>query len=352
MLTAADYGVGIGKTLASKDMKRSSTLAWLAPLAILVACSSPAAPNTPSPSPSFGVSPSFAPPPTPGPPQREEPSLPAPIEETAAAVAGGKLYVMGGFNVAGSSLDSVYVFDGAAWRSGPPLPLPLDHPSAATLDGHVYIAGGHSNGGDSARAFRLDGDHWTEIAAMHFARGGHALVADEGKLYAIGGNTSHANVPAAESYDPTGNAWTVLSSLPAPRNHVSGFVIGGRVCVAGGRYPTTPRVDCLDTAKGSWSRLPDLPQATSGGGATTFLGGGIVMMGGQDAAETAIVNQLTYLTQSSWSPATPMLVPRHGFELAVFNGRAWACGGGTLPGLHPVAVCTSVIDPGSVVRGR
>jgi hypothetical protein len=37
-----------------------------------------------------------------------------------------------------------------------------------------------------------------------------------------------------------------------------------------------------------------------------------------------------------------MLVPRHGFELALFDGRAWACGGATLPGLHPVATCTSL----------
>jgi hypothetical protein len=38
-----------------------------------------------------------------------------------------------------------------------------------------------------------------------------------------------------------------------------------------------------------------------------------------------------------------MLVPRHGFQLAVFEGRAWACGGGSLAGLHPVATCTSVL---------
>src|SRR5256886_9011067 len=90
---------------------------------------------------------------------------------------------MGGFNAAGHSLASVYVFDGTAWASGPRLPLGLDHPSAATLDDHVYIAGGHSSGRDSARFFRLDGDRWTELAPLHFARGGHALVAAAGKEY-------------------------------------------------------------------------------------------------------------------------------------------------------------------------
>ena len=291
--------------------------------------------------------------PIPQPAQRQEPSLPVPIEEAGAATAGGNLYVIGGFNVAGASLDSVYVFDGSTWRAGPRLPLPVDHPSAATLDGQVYLAGGHSNGRDSARVFRLDGDHWTELAALHFARGGHALIAAQGKLFAIGGNTSRGNVAQAEAYDPATNAWTVLPSLPDPRNHVMGFVAGGEACVAGGRSPTTARVDCFDIVSGAWVRLPDLPQPSSGGGGVTFPGGDVVVMGGQDASETRIVDQLTRHSPSgAWSSAERMLFPRHGFELAIFAGRAWACGGGSAPGLHPVATCTSIAGPSGAPRGR
>jgi hypothetical protein len=298
-------------------------------------------------------SPSFAPTPSPVPAQRAEPSLPAPVEETAAAAASGKLYVIGGFNAAGASLAGVYVFDGTSWSIGPALPLPLDHPSAATLDGAVYIAGGHSNGRDSRQAFRLDGDHWTEVASLQYARGGHALVALQGRLYAIGGNTSRANVPQVEAYDPAANAWTVVTSLPMPRNHVAGFVLGTAACVAGGRYPTTTRVDCFDVAVGTWSRLADLPVATSGFGAATFLGGAVVALGGQDASETRIVPQFSrYNPDNTWSSGDSMLSPRHGFELALFEGRAWACGGGSAPGLHPVATCTSVGDGGAPVRGK
>src|SRR5207247_72530 len=154
---------------------------------------------SPSPSPSRAA-PSPSPSPSPQPLQRAEPSLPTPVEESASAAAGGKLYVMGGFNAAGQSLTSVYVFDGSTWSTGPRLPLAVDHPSAATLDDHVYIAGGHSNGRDTPRVFRLDGDSWTEVAPMHYARGGHALVSAVGRLYAIGGNTASGNVGATESY--------------------------------------------------------------------------------------------------------------------------------------------------------
>jgi kelch-like protein 24/35 len=268
------------------------------------------------------------------------------VEETAAASDASNLYVMGGFNAAGASLDSVYVFDGSGWRSGTRLPLGVDHPSAASLNGQVYLAGGHSYGRTSARLFRLDGDHWTELAALHFARGGHALVAAQGKLYAIGGNNSRGNVGPAESFDPAANAWTVLSSLPVPRNHVSGFVFGSRACVAGGRSPNTGRVDCFDAVDGSWSRMADLPRATSGGGATSFVGGAVVMMGGEDAGESVMVDMLTYFLEgAAWSTGDTMQSPRHGFQLAVFKGRAWACGGATAPGLHPVSLCTSVANP-------
>lgn len=272
--------------------------------------------------------------------------MPTPVEETAAASSNGSLFVMGGFDAAGASLDSVFEFDGSAWRSGPRLPLAVDHPSAASLNGQVYLAGGHSFGRDSARLFRLDGDHWTEVAAMRFARGGHALVAAQGKLYAIGGNTSRGNVAPAEAYDPATNSWAVLSSLPAPRNHVSGFVLGTKVCVAGGRSPNTARVDCIDAVDGSWSRLPDLPRATSGGGAIAFVGGAVVMMGGEDAGESLMVDMLSFYSVGSvWSTGDAMQSPRHGFQLAVFQGRAWACGGATAPGLHPVSICTSVANP-------
>lgn len=296
---------------------------------------------TPSPSPSPIVP---TPSPSPQPPQRVEAPLPVPLEESAAAAAGGKLYVMGGFDAVGRSLTSVYVFDGSVWGLGPSLPLGLDHASAATLDGRLYLSGGHSGGGDSARVFRLDGTSWTELVQMRHARGGHALIAAAGRLYAIGGNTAAANVAPAEVYDPQSGQWSDLPALPAPRNHVAGFVYGANVCAAGGRSPNVARVDCFNFENMTWVRLPDLPRPTSGSGAATLEDGSVIVMGGQDAQESTIVDQLARLpTTNQWTAAETMLVPRHGFELAVFGGRAWACGGGSLAGLHPVATCTSVL---------
>jgi N-acetylneuraminic acid mutarotase len=284
-----------------------------------------------------------------------ETPLPVALEESAAAALGGRLYVIGGFDAAGNSLRTVWVFDGSAWSAGPSIPLGLDHTSAATLGDHVYLAGGHSFGRDSARFFRLDGSSWTELSPLRHPRGGHTLLAAEKRLYVIGGNAATANVAPIEVYDLFTRRWSDLPSLPAPRNHVAGFVIsprnqvagfavGFKVCAAGGRPPNTARVDCFDIDRSSWARLPDLPLPTSGAGATALDDGRVVILGGQDAQESKLINQFADLPDpTAWRPLEPMVAPRHGFELALFEGRAWACGGGSLPGLHPVSTCTSVL---------
>jgi hypothetical protein len=303
---------------------------------------SPIASTLPSPSPSPSIEANSPSPPASPPKQRLERALPVPLEEAAAAAAGGKLYVIGGFDAAGNSLRTVWVFDGKAWRAGPRLPLGLDHTSAAELGGHVYVAGGHTFGRDSALVFRLDGASWTGIAPLHHARGGHTLLSAAGRLYVLGGNSATGNVAPAEVYNPQTGSWRDLPSLPVPRNHVAGFAVGSDVCAAGGRAPTTARVDCYDPSSSKWARLPNLPIPTSGAGATTLPDGSAVILGGQDAQESRIVTQVAWLTGSkAWRTVGAMLVPRHGFELAIFEGRAWACGGGSSPGLYPVASCTS-----------
>ena len=45
-----------------------------------------------------------------------------------------------------------------------------------------------------------------------------------------------------------------LPDLPHARNHLAGYVDGGRVCVAGGRVPgTSTAIDCYDPTAGTWA---------------------------------------------------------------------------------------------------
>lgn len=275
--------------------------------------------------------------------QQAEPALPVAVQESGGASAGGRLYVVGGYDVTRSSVADVWVFDGRSWRAGPTFPLRVNHPGVAAVGADVYVAGGFTPDGlATSRAFVLRGGagQWSELPSMHRARGALSLVSVGGALLAIGGRSSTTQVAVGERFDPAQGAWTDLPAMPAPRNHLAGYVDGAAACVAGGRTPsTTAAVDCYDPATG-WQSRPPLAVPTSGAGAAT-LSGVPVVAGGEPADETRLVGVVQWFHAGTWSQ-TPMLVPRHGAATAVLAGRVWACGGATAPGFHATADCTSI----------
>jgi hypothetical protein len=293
-----------------------------------------------SPSPAAIASPSPSVLPTPAAvPQQTEAALPVPRQEVASAAAGLALFVIGGFDAGRRDSNAVFVYTGS-WNRGPDFPVPVDHASAANLGGTLYVAGGNSAGRALGSLFRLEEGGWTRLSPMRHPRGALALVAAGGRLFALGGLGPGGEVAAVEAYDPATNGWSDITALPQPRDHGAGFAISGMACLAGGRFPTTARVDCYDPGRDAWSRLPDLPGPTSGAGAAV-LGSEIVVAGGENAAESTLVDRVFRLQGGSWSEE-PMLNPRHGVQLAFFGGRAWACGGATAAGYQAAADCTSI----------
>ena len=75
-------------------------------------------------------------------------AAPSERTEVAAATAGGRVYVAGGYAPDGATVATVEVYDPTedAWVAGPDLPIAVNHAMAATLDGAVHVAGGY--GGD------------------------------------------------------------------------------------------------------------------------------------------------------------------------------------------------------------
>jgi len=255
-------------------------------------------------------------------------------------VASGLLYVIGGFDSAGRTTAGVFVYDRVRWAVGPRLPTALDHPAAAVADGALYVVGGFSSGRASPRVFRLADDHWEEMPPLRHPRGALGLVAVGSKLFALGGNDDHDQVAVPEVLDTHARVWQDTSPMPAPRNHVASFAYRGLACVAGGRSPNVARVDCYDPTSRGWQVMPSLPGVTSGAGATA-LADQVVVAGGENTDQNTIVDQVARFQAGNWRTET-MLHPRHGIQLAVLDGRAWACGGAPKPGLGPVNVCTSI----------
>lgn len=277
--------------------------------------------------------------------QQVEAALPLPRQEVAEGLrhsAPDSLWVIGGFDPQRRSSTTVQFLTNGAWRTGPAYPFPVDHAAAATSDQRLYVAGGYSNGVPRGDLYRSGPGlvTWERLAPMHHPRGALALVALGSVLYAIGGAAGGELAPV-EAYDTIHNVWADVTAFPLPRDHGAGFAWQGLACVAGGRSPNTARVDCYDPVSGGWSRMPDLPAPTSGAGATA-LGAEVIVAGGENAGESTLVDHVfRFMGGSAWSDE-PMLVPRHGVQLAVFGARAWACGGATAAGYRATTDCTSI----------
>jgi N-acetylneuraminic acid mutarotase len=272
-----------------------------------------------------------------------ETPLPVALQEGGAAVVGSVLYEVAGYDVNRLSTSYVFRFDGSAWNAAPSLPIALNHPGVAAIGTDVYVAGGFTPRGASDRAFVLHAGSstWQEVASLRRARGALVLLEVNDQLIAIGGRDGNDEIAVPERYAPTTNTWTDLPDMPDPRNHGAGYVDGVDACIAGGRTPSTSAaIDCLNTQSSTWTRVAQLPAATSGASAG-FFDGRLIVAGGEPSTETHLVALVQEERGGAWT-TQPMLVPRHGTAYALYEGRLWQCGGASAPGFHAVATCTSI----------
>jgi N-acetylneuraminic acid mutarotase len=271
--------------------------------------------------------------------------LPLARGEVAAAVAEGRIYVVGGFTVDGENSPRVDAYSPStdSWRNEADLPLPVDHTMAAGYRGKVYVAGGYGPGRSRLTTlFAFNGDGWTRLAAMpeQRAAGGAAIV--NGKLYVVGGTTS-STIGAAPTvlaktmlvYDIARDRWTTRRG-PTPREHLGVTALGGRIYAVGGRtagFDTNmARVEAFDPRTGRWARLPQVPSKRGGTGAAG-IGRWIVSVGGEAPAGTIRTVYRYDVRRRRWTRLPNLPTPRHGLGVAAVGRKVYVIGGGTSPGL-------------------
>lgn len=71
---------------------------------------------------------------------------------------------------------------------------------------------------------------WEYVAPMNMMRSRAALVANMGKLWAIGGYDGVSNLSAVEVYDPRTNSWTFSTPMCAHEGGVGVGVIPNPYC--------------------------------------------------------------------------------------------------------------------------
>lgn len=278
--------------------------------------------------------------------------LPTKRTEVAAATLNDKIYVVGGFEQPGlgnflnlAITPALDEYDPATdrWTSRAPMPIGLHHVGIGVAGGTLYVIGGYTQSLFSVwqpvatvYAYNPATDTWAERAPMPTPRGALSVTEYNGKLYAIGGYDRKDNTAAVEVYDPERNTWTERAPLPTPRDHLAAATLAGKVYAIGGRLNGDYRknfsvTEVYDPATDRWSRATDLPTARSGITASV-VGNRIYVFGGEKEEGTFRENEAYDPARDAWQVMAPMPTGRHGLGSAVVHGHIYVISGGPTPG--------------------
>ncbi|MCG3133476.1 MAG: N-acetylneuraminate epimerase [Planctomycetes bacterium] len=269
------------------------------------------------------------------------PEYPAGNEVHGPAVAefGGVVYLMGGAGPLSGQFSGTLCFAWRpAWVPQAPMPTARTGAGAAVLGGRVYVAGGDS-GSQAVRTlevYDVASDFWRTKAQMAAARRDHAVVAADGRIWAIGGFGA-APLASVEVYSPSEDAWSAGPPMGRARVGPAAAVVGGKIYVAGGGDASA---EVFDPATGAWTDLAPMSMPRSRAAAAA-LNGKFFVAGGESGAETATAELFDPAT-GLWSPRASMATARSRFGLAEAGGRLHAIAGSS----GAPTGSTEVYDPG------
>jgi N-acetylneuraminic acid mutarotase len=301
--------------------------------------------------------------------------FPDPAEELYGVAAGGKFYVFGGLAPGWVPRGLTFEYDPATdkWLKKKPMALPSHHVAVVELNGKIYAFGGFvlpASGPaawvpiDNAWEYDPAADAWKALAPMPTKRGSPVAAAVGGRIYVIGGATTHPGSPepavhparphrsvgTVEEYDPATNTWRARSSMPTARNHAAIGAVNNKIYVLGGRIGAafvgvsspTDLVEEYDPATDQWgairARMPTPRSAVAWGvhAGRIYVAGGEVQ-GPQFMAAFRALEAYEPAT-NRWITLPQMPIPRHGLAGGAIGNRLHLVSGDVqsagIPGMH------------------
>lgn len=268
--------------------------------------------------------------------------LPSALYFHAAAAAGGRIYVSGGYSSGSGVQQTVYSAqtgdDGTLgpWTGGPTLPAPRYSHSMTLIGGRLYVAGGKDGASVRSEVWgtQLDAqggltDSWHVYSPLPSPRYGHSALAAGNMLYVIGGNNgsfSQAQVfRSSVSADITMSApWQAYNQLPEGRQFACAADVGGTLLLIDGANGSSPRGNVYSSSLNSTQYAveadvdPAFPSPFSSGwqpdpywaesglqpGTTYYFRAKARNWQGQETAYSAVASTITFAAVPSSAPWT------------------------------------------------
>jgi N-acetylneuraminic acid mutarotase len=252
------------------------------------------------------------------------------IQNGAASLINGKIYVSHGFRSIDSNLLSIYSVVNNSWSHDSALPtaaVARSYLGSGVANGKHYAIGGEAFGEPvqifaTVEQYDPVANTWTTMTSMPTARAGLGVASWNNLIYALGGRNGATDgqgtiFNALERFDPVSNSWTTLSAMPTAVSDISATVAyNNKIYVFGGATGFNATTNTLtvvnllqiyDIANNTWTTGTSMPTARAAALAGVF-GTHIVVFGGVDAnAANLGVSEIYDPAADQWSAGPSLL---------------------------------------------
>src|SRR3989338_2563000 len=297
------------------------------------------------------------------------PDMPTERTEVEVAALGKDIYVIGGIDGFGRTVNKVEAFDTLkrVWSEAVPLPSGKHHAAAVALGDKLYVLGGYAGLNfeptDDLWIFDKGKERWRELKSMPEPLGAMAAIGMEAytadkttvrqetstdvgagveqklgpegdAIYVFGGTGEEGLSDKVYMYDVRRNEWEMKTRMPTAREHLAAATIGDRIFVVGGRKKSITKnlgnLEVYTPAKDIWVIGPPMP-TKRGGIAAATTGGRLYVFGGEDPTKTFDAVEEYDPAEKKWRKMNPMSRGRHGLGAAEVDEKIYVIGGGKRP---------------------
>jgi hypothetical protein len=194
-------------------------------------------------------------------------TMPSAFHDAAGTIIGGRLFVFGGGQAAGTDVVQSIGVSGSGGAVAGRLPSPVSDLGAAMAGSTVVLVGGYDGTAYQRTVFATsNGTAFRSVATLPVGLR-YAAVAAVGRSVIVAGGLSPGGlVRTVLSIDAHTGSVRRLSPLPQPLAHATAVAIGGRVYVFGGEDSvgrTVASVERIDPRTGAITVLPPLPSSVA-----------------------------------------------------------------------------------------
>ena len=218
------------------------------------------------------------------------------------------------------------------WQALAQIPSPRSRLAAAADDGRIYAIGGETAEGvsDAVAIYITESDEWVRGPSMPGAVANVSAVAVEGAIYVPGGSRADgAMSDRLQVLDTASGTWSEGHALPSGLCAYALAEQGGQVYLFGGWDGSTYLRQALryDPAADAWETLSEMPTARAFHAAGA-VGGRIYVVGGFDGEDELDVCEAYDPATDTWAGCPPLNAPRAGIGAAVIGDTLYVIGGG------------------------